>query len=654
MASDARLYNLQWSVYTIIFIVASSVTLGLLARFTARLFRLSASEQRKIFWGFTFAGPWIVGFIIFVLGPALASLYYSFTDYTLGKSIKWAGLDNYRTLLLSEGRQGRMFNTSMLNSFYYALLGVPLQIAAALGMALLLNREIPGIRVFRMIFYMPVILAGGPAILLAWRYMLASNGGFVNEASRQIANIFSGFDYLYRLWIYLMEAFNGFYIGVMRGDALGPLKYTIPAVLAALLLLVLARGEWSESKRVLAWRSAQILGIAVMFRLMSKGLVAQPIDPSWIYGVGIAALVGMLTLNFASGRQRAAAHVLILGALAVVGVFALKHAGFALGAGETWRYLIPLLLVVAPLVISLVGPRTPQTARRLWGAAGVLSAILLVRLAWGQFGDGRLEVLTRYLTLGSTIERPADLDYLQKTYPTWLLSALWFYGAAIAVLLGAALLGERHPRARRRLLRGGLLVFALLAVSSFSDGRRYFQAFLDIAEATGKPNYHFALFHDSLRLFPDRTRVPLWMNSELWSKPSLILITMWSSGTGMLIFLAALKNVPQSLYEAAEVDGANIIQRFFKITLPMISPAMFYNIVIGVIAALQTFETVYILQTPLTRDSLSSAAFLLYARTFQELRIGEGAAMSWILVVIILTLTVLQFRFSRSWVHYEA
>ena len=137
-------------------------------------------------------------------------------------------------------------------------------------------------------------------------------------------------------------------------------------------------------------------------------------------------------------------------------------------------------------------------------------------------------------------------------------------------------------------------------------------------------------------------------------KPSLILINIWSAGAGMLIFLAALKNVPHSMYEAAEVDGANPFQRFWKITLPLISPAMFYNIVIGVIAALQTFENVYILRTPLTSDSLQSAAFLLYSRTFSELHIGEGAAMSWILVVIIVTLTILQFRFSRSWVHYEA
>ncbi|HEX2906331.1 MAG TPA: sugar ABC transporter permease [Phototrophicaceae bacterium] len=121
----------------------------------------------------------------------------------------------------------------------------------------------------------------------------------------------------------------------------------------------------------------------------------------------------------------------------------------------------------------------------------------------------------------------------------------------------------------------------------------------------------------------------------------------------MLIFLAALKGVPGSLYEAAEVDGANRWQKFFKITLPMISPAMFYNVVIGMIAALQTFDTIYILQTTQTQDSLASAAYFLFNRTFREGIIGQGAAVSWILAVIIVLLTVLQFRYSK-WVHYEA
>ena len=121
----------------------------------------------------------------------------------------------------------------------------------------------------------------------------------------------------------------------------------------------------------------------------------------------------------------------------------------------------------------------------------------------------------------------------------------------------------------------------------------------------------------------------------------------------MLIFLAALKGVSQALYEAAKVDGANRTQRFFKITLPMISPALFYNLVIAIIAALQTFDTIYILQTTQTVDSLQSAVFFLYTRTFRQLAIGQGSAVSWILAGVIVLITVIQFRYSK-WVHYEA
>jgi multiple sugar transport system permease protein len=194
-------------------------------------------------------------------------------------------------------------------------------------------------------------------------------------------------------------------------------------------------------------------------------------------------------------------------------------------------------------------------------------------------------------------------------------------------------------------------VFGLLAVGSAIDGIRYFQAVAAAAAEAGRPVFHFALFRQVAEIFPDANRVPLWLQSELWSKPSLVLITMWSSGTGMLIFLAALKGVPRGLYEAAQVDGATGLQRFRHVTLPMISPAMFYNVVIGLIAALQTFEAVYIIQTQQTESSLASAAYFLFVRTFRQLEIGQGAAASWILAVIIVLLTALQFRYSR-WVHY--
>lgn len=647
METQARIDNLEMSVLTVIFVAVSSLALGVIARFYARLRGYSIAEQRKLFWGVTFAGPWIAGFFIFVLGPALASLYYSFTDYEIGKSPHWIGMENYRVLLGAEGRVGRNFNKAMLNSFYYAIFGVPLQIAAALGMAMLLNNEVKGIRGFRMIFYMPVILAGGPAILLAWRYMLGSNGGFVNEAMQKIAGTFFVFDYLYRGFIFAVEALNGFFTGIVHEDPIGPLKYTIPAVFGVLLFLVLARGAWSEGKRLLAWRAAQVLGLITLYSLMARGLIARPVDPSWIYFGGIAAIGTILLFTRQGRREVRAVQWGTLAALLAIVIGTFNRDDFT-------SYLIPCVLVSTTIVATMVGPRHRRQSQIVVGMLAILCVILFVRLVPGQLDGGRLNVITNSLTFGSTLETTTDQDYLEKVYPAETMSPFWLYGLLVVLLVVVALLNDQFERTQRYLSIGALIFFGLLMFGSFMDARTYFMAFEDIAEAAGKPVYHFALFRQSIASFPSSDHVPLWLNSELWSKPSAILITTWSSGAGMLIFLAALKNVPQSMYEAAEVDGANPIQRFFKITLPMISPAMFYNIVIGVIAALQTFEIVYILQTPLTRDSLQSAAFLLYSRTFSELHIGEGAAMSWILVVIILTLTVLQFRFSRSWVHYEA
>ena len=95
-----HLETLLWSVFAVLFIGVGSVLLGKLASWISRRLGVSASESRKVYWGFLFAGPWIIGFVIFVVGPALASFYYSFTDYKLGDPIEWIGLENYRQLLL--------------------------------------------------------------------------------------------------------------------------------------------------------------------------------------------------------------------------------------------------------------------------------------------------------------------------------------------------------------------------------------------------------------------------------------------------------------------------------------------------------------------------------------------------------------------------
>lgn len=643
-----HLETLLWSAFTVLFIGGGSILLGKLASWISRRLGVSASESRKIYWGFLFAGPWVLGFVIFVVGPALASFYYSFTDYKLGEPLEWIGLENYRQLLLGTGSHGRRFAEAMFNSFYYALVGIPLQVGTALLMAILLNQRFRGMKIFRLIFYLPVILAGGPAVLLAWRYMFASNGGFVNVTLQGLAHNFFLFDWLYRFFIFAIEGFNGFYAGIARGDPIGPLKYTLPALIGALALWTLLRGEWSESKRARAMTIAEIVGGALAVILFARGLVADPLDPALIYAGSLVALLG--TVAAAVQGRRSSARVWQFGGLLVfaVGLVALLVAG---SPEHQASYLPVILIAAAPLAVSLIGTGRPKVV-----VSGVLAALLCVfivaRLVPGQLDNGQMTALAQQMTLNTSLAQPDNAEYLEN-YGQMTPSPLWIYGAVVLVLGGLALAHNRYPRAQRTIIYAAFALFALLAVGSLLDGIRYFRAFDEIAQATGERNFHFALFRDITRMWPDSNRVPLWLANELWSKPSLILITAWSSGAGMLIFLAALKGVPQVFYESAEVDGANRWQKFVKITLPMISPALFYNIVIGVIAALQTFESVYIIQTQQTVDSLASAAFFLFNRTFRQLFIGQGAAASWILAVIIVLLTVLQFRYSR-WVHYEA
>src|SRR5690554_1392323 len=282
-ATLARLHNLYWSFGTIAFIVTGSLLTGLLAQRILRWRGASLMTQRRTFWGYTMSAPWLLGFVIFVLRPSIASLYYSFTDYRLGNPAEWIGLENYRELLGAVGAHGRRFMQAMYNSFYYAVVGVPLQIVTALGMAMLVAAPLRGMGVFRLIFYVPVILAGGPAILLAWRYMFASNGGFVNITLRNIADSFAPFDWIYRTFIFGMESFNAFFIGITRNDSVGPLMYVLPALLGVLLLTLMLLTD-EKTRRNIARTTTEILGmllvVVLLARLVAGGsLVPQLFDP---------------------------------------------------------------------------------------------------------------------------------------------------------------------------------------------------------------------------------------------------------------------------------------------------------------------------------------------------------------------------------------
>jgi multiple sugar transport system permease protein len=151
---------------------------------------------------------------------------------------------------------------------------------------------------------------------------------------------------------------------------------------------------------------------------------------------------------------------------------------------------------------------------------------------------------------------------------------------------------------------------------------------------------------------------PGWLQSEAWAKPALITMGLWGAGSGMILWLAGLKGVPRSLYEAAEIDGAGPRKQFLAITVPQLSPIIFFNAVIGIIGALQEFDRVYVMkpstETAGPADSLLVPVYYLFRNGFGYFRMGYASALAWLIFLIILALTAIQFKLAPSWVKYEA
>jgi multiple sugar transport system permease protein len=166
-------------------------------------------------------------------------------------------------------------------------------------------------------------------------------------------------------------------------------------------------------------------------------------------------------------------------------------------------------------------------------------------------------------------------------------------------------------------------------------------------------NPDFGLINYSLSLIG--IEGPKWLGSPQWAKPSLILMHLWSAvgGGAMLIFLAGLQGVPKELEEAALVDGANVLQRFRHVTLPMITPTIFFNLVLGIIGALQVFTVAFVATQGGPSYGSWFYALHLYKQAFDYQRLGYAAALAWIFLVVVLLLTLLNFAFSRKWVYYR-
>jgi multiple sugar transport system permease protein len=147
---------------------------------------------------------------------------------------------------------------------------------------------------------------------------------------------------------------------------------------------------------------------------------------------------------------------------------------------------------------------------------------------------------------------------------------------------------------------------------------------------------------------------PDWLNQSQWVIPALSLISTWGVGNAMIIMLAGLQNVPSELYDAAKVDGANAFYRFFKISLPMISPVIFYNLVLATIAAFQYFLTAYVLYQNTAGPDNSALFYMmnLYKEAFVYYNMGYASALAWGLFIVGLAVTVGLFASARRWVYY--
>jgi len=147
---------------------------------------------------------------------------------------------------------------------------------------------------------------------------------------------------------------------------------------------------------------------------------------------------------------------------------------------------------------------------------------------------------------------------------------------------------------------------------------------------------------------------PLWIQSEYWSKPSLILMSFWGIGGSIIIFLAGLQGIPQQLYEAAEIDGAGVWGQFRFVTLPMLTPTIFFVLIVGIIASFQVFTQAFVVSGGLGGPVNSTLfyVFHLYRKGFEDFQMGYASAMAWILFIIIFVFTLIQVRLSKKWVHY--
>jgi multiple sugar transport system permease protein len=144
-----------------------------------------------------------------------------------------------------------------------------------------------------------------------------------------------------------------------------------------------------------------------------------------------------------------------------------------------------------------------------------------------------------------------------------------------------------------------------------------------------------------------------WLQDPAWAKPALIVMSWWTIGGQMVILLAGLQGIPDHLYEAAAIDGAGWWHRFWAVTLPLLTPSLFFNLIVALIGAFQVFTQAYVMTRGGPQFSTLFYVLFLYQNAFEDFKMGYASALAWVLFLIVLAITLIQFKVASRWVFYE-
>jgi multiple sugar transport system permease protein len=283
---------------------------------------------------------------------------------------------------------------------------------------------------------------------------------------------------------------------------------------------------------------------------------------------------------------------------------------------ERWFYLL-----IAPWLIGLI----------LFQAGPILSAFLLSFTEWplprppSFVGLAHLSTLWSDALFGRSLLN--TVSYALGTVP-----------ASLAIGLGLALLLSQK---RRGVYLFRTLFFLPSVISGVAMAFLWAWVF----------NPRFGILNALLAYVG--IRGPAWLQDEAWAMPALIVMSLWGVGTTMVIYLAALRDVPQELIEAAALDGAGRWARFRHVTWPMISPVTFYLLVVNTLASFQVFTPIYILTKGGPNNATLTLPLYIYLNAFSWGRLGYASALSAVLFLLVLALTGVQFLLARRWVFYS-